>query len=127
MSFLIARCSFARHTYVSTESRRFAIGDRVDLPLSDEEKIQLCDDAYCLLAESEEQAAQIQFELVHLNFPSDGFDEMSLDLIQKPQAPKMPRSRPPALPPSAPIPNSALSPLGKMWRFSESAKPRKQK
>ena len=127
MSYLIARIPFMRHTHKSSEKRGFQPGQIVDLKLDAAEIVQLCDDAYCLRADTAEEVAALQFELTHLNFPADQFDEMSLDLVEKPQAPKMPRVNPITTPPAAPIPNAQLSPLGKMWRFSESTKPRKQK
>ena len=124
---LVARASFVRHTHRSDQSREFAIGDIVDLKLDQAEITHLLDDGYCLRADTPEQVAALQFELAHLNFPADQFPEMDLDLCVKPQAPKMPRSAPAGIPPVAPIPVSELSPLGKMWRFSQATKPRKAK
>ena len=126
MSYLIARIQFTRYTHKSSEPRGFQPGQIVDLKLDAAEIAQLCDDGYCLLADTPEQVTALQFELAHLNFPADQFPEIDLDLCVKPQAPKMPRSRPPALPPVAPIRASELSELGRLLRFSQATKPKQK-
>jgi hypothetical protein len=124
---LICRSAFKWGTNVSNQERRFELRGRVHIPgLTDDERVRLCDSGSLLAAETEAEADELVFQLRHLSFPSDGFDEMSLDLIEKPQAPKMARVNPITTPPAAPIRASELSELGRLLRFSQATKPKQK-
>ena len=124
---LIARTAFKYGSNVLSQERRFSIGDRVHIPgLSDDERVRLCDSGSLLAAETEAEANELVFQLQHLTFPSDQFGEMDLDLVEKPQAPKMARVNPIGLPPTAPIPTGQLSELGRLLRFSQATKPKQK-